>query len=186
MARDGCPWRAAYPGGIVARVAEETQRPRDEHGRFLPKDEPEQASADPQSAASSDSPAEGFETIDISDTVAPSVGPHTTVTRRVHEEGAGEHAPSDVDAMGLDKRREVMGQSYGPSLGKQAMLYGITLAVLAALVIGGKVLADKLDEPPATVEDTAPWAAADAQQRKPAPIDFPRYGGIKTESETAP
>jgi hypothetical protein len=145
-------------------VAEETQSPRDD----------------------ADAKSDQAETIDISETTAPSIGPHTVIDREPAEDRLARHEQSDVDAMGLDKRREVMGQSYGPSFARQAGMYGIFLAVVAALVIGGKVLADKLDEPPKTNPDVAPWAAADAQQRKPAPIDFPRYGGVNTESDTAP
>jgi hypothetical protein len=180
-------------------VAEErTERPRDARGS-LPKEQvdgggdagPEADAGAPRAddeAATGAEPSEDrhTETIDISDTVAPSVGPHTHFTRSVHEEGPAEHGPSDVDAMGLDKRREVFGQSYGPSFAKQATLYGAFLAVVAALVIGGKILADKLDQPPDTVEPKAPWAASDAPQHSPPPLDFPRYGGIPTNTESGP
>jgi hypothetical protein len=116
--------------GIVARVASKSQRPRDEHGRFLPN-------------------------------------------RRTHEK----HEPADVDAMGLDKRREVVGQSYGPSVDRQAAIYGIFLAVLAALVIGGKLLADELDRPPAEVKDQAAWTGNDIA---PTDIDFRSSGDVSS------
>ena len=48
--------------------------------------------------------------------------------------------------MGLDKRRGVVGHKYGASFAKQATVYGIFLVVLAALVIGGKLAADELDQ----------------------------------------
>jgi len=73
--------------------------------------------------------------------------------------------------MGLDKRREVVGGSYGASLGKQAALYGGVLAIAAVLVIGFILLAGKLDQPPDTVQDRAPWATeTDAGQEPPDPI----------------
>jgi hypothetical protein len=48
---------------------------------------------------------------DISDTVAPSVGPYSTVT---HHPPPGERR-SDVDALGLDKRRPVVGANTAPA-----------------------------------------------------------------------
>lgn len=84
--------------------------------------------------------------------------------------------PSDVDAMGLDKRRPVVGGQYGPSRGRQAATYGITLAVVAALVLGFLFVVNEFDQPPDRYPDTAPWAQQDAPQLKPRPLDFPRNG----------
>ncbi len=72
--------------------------------------------------------------------------------------------PSDTDAMGRDKRREVIGHSYGPSRKSQLMFFGIVAAVLVVLIGGGKMLADRADEPPDTNPDAAPWSAPDAPQ----------------------
>ena len=108
---------------------------------------------------------------DISDTTAPSIGPHTTIERDDPEERLARHEQSQVDAMGLDKRREVVGGSYGPSFAKQASLYGGVLAVLAALIIGFILLAGKLDQSPDEVKDEAPWATVpDAPQTPPNPL----------------
>jgi hypothetical protein len=76
--------------------------------------------------------------------------------------------------MGLDKRRGVVGQKYGASFGKQAMVYGVFLAVVAALLIGGKLAADELDQGPAVNADKAPWSQADAEQHPTQPLDFPK------------
>lgn len=110
------------------------------------------------------------------DLAAPSIGPHTHLERfqEPPEERLAKHEQSDVDAMGLDKRRAVVGQKYGASFAKQATIYGIFLAVMAALLIGGKLAADELDQGPEVNPDEAPWSQADAEQRPPAPIDFPR------------
>ena len=120
--------------------------------------------------SSSDGSDEGEN--DASGITAPSIGPNTVIEHVPPEERLDLDKISDVDAMGLDKRRQVGGKRYGASPAKQAVVYGGALAVIAALVIGGKLLADELDQPPANQEDTAPWA--EGQQKEPAPIDFPR------------
>ncbi|MGI9019719.1 MAG: hypothetical protein ACR2G3_03275 [Solirubrobacterales bacterium] len=107
---------------------------------------------------------------DISDTPAPSVGPNTTIETEPPEERLARHEQSSVDAMGLEKRREVVGGSYGASFGKQATLYGGALAIVAAIVIGFIVLAGELDKPPESNPDEAPWSNPDAPQTPPSPL----------------
>ena len=46
---------------------------------------------------------------------APSLGPNTVIEREPVEERLAKHEQSEVDARGLDKRRRVVGQSYGPA-----------------------------------------------------------------------
>ena len=99
---------------------------------------------------------------------APSIGPNTVIEQVPPEERLDKDKISDVDAMGLDKRRSVVGHSYSASFAKQATLYGIFLVVLAALVFGGKLLVDELDAPPAEYEAKAPWA--EGPQVEPRPI----------------
>jgi hypothetical protein len=101
------------------------------------------------------------------ETPAPSIGPNTVIDKPPPEERLAGHEQSDTDAMGLDKRRPVMGGSYSPSVARQVTLYGIFVAVVVALAIGFKLLADKLDEPPANNPDTAPWSQGDAPQIPP-------------------
>jgi hypothetical protein len=110
---------------------------------------------------------------DGSDMTAPSIGPNTVIENRPPEERLDMDKISDVDAMGLDKRRQVGGKRYGASPAKQLAVYGGALAVIVALFIGAKLLTDELDKAPAEGEvEPAPWA--DAEQKTPAPIDFPR------------
>ena len=78
--------------------------------------------------------------------------------------------------MGLDKRREVIGGTYGPTLTRQLVTYGIFILVVGAIAAGFLIAANKLDQPPDKYKDEAPWAQAGAAQIKPAEIDFPRYG----------
>lgn len=111
---------------------------------------------------------DGHHVEDISDTPAPSVGPHTTFEKPPPpQERLAASKASDVDAMGLDKHRQVTGGSYGPSFARQATMYGIAVAVVVALAIGFKLLADELDQPPETNRDLAPWSGTD---RPPRPL----------------
>jgi hypothetical protein len=129
--------------------------------------EPRTSSSD--SSDTSDKSSNGDEEADIT---APSIGPDTTIEHVPPDERLDMDKISDVDAMGLDKRRQVGGQRYGASPAKQLAIYGGALAVIIALVIGAKLLTDELDQPPAVQEDSAPWA--EGEQKEPAPIDFPR------------
>jgi len=120
--------------------------------------------------SSSSSGSEGEE--DASDITAPSIGPNTTIEHIPPEERLDEDKISDVDAMGLDKRRQVQGKRYGASPAKQLAVYGGALAVIAALVFGGIVATNELDKaPPEGEVPDAPWA--DVEQKPPPPIDFP-------------
>jgi hypothetical protein len=121
--------------------------------------------------------------LDISDTPAPSIGPHTVFERDTPEERLARHEQSETDAMGRDKRREVIGGRYSPSLARQLAMYGIFLAVVAAITVGFIVLAGELDAPPKSYPDKAPWARADAPDVKPEPIDFPAYGNPGPDSQ---
>jgi hypothetical protein len=99
-----------------------------------------------------------------SETPAPSIGPNTVIEHEGPEERLSRHDQSDTDAMGLDKRRAVIGGSYSPSFTRQATLYGVFVVVVVALAVGFKLLADKLDEPPAHNADQAPWSQQGAPQ----------------------
>jgi hypothetical protein len=72
--------------------------------------------------------------------------------------------PSDVDAMGQDKRRQVVGHSYGPSSKSQVMFFVAVGAVLVLLAGGAFAAVAAFDQPPDEYHDKAPWSAADAEQ----------------------
>jgi hypothetical protein len=72
-------------------------------------------------------------------------------------EAEGRH-PSELDAMGLDKRRGVMGQSYGPTFAKQATLYGGVLIVIILAFFGLSAAVGSLDKAPKANPDKAPWS----------------------------
>jgi hypothetical protein len=107
---------------------------------------------------------------DLSDTPAPSIGPGTTFKREPVEERLARHDQSSVDAMGQDKRRQVVGHSYGPSFGRQALLYLVFLLVVAAIAVGAKLLIDKYDQPPKHFAAEAPWAQPGVKQIPPKPL----------------
>lgn len=72
------------------------------------------------------------------------------------------HEPSKVDAMGQDKHREVTGQRYGLSRGRQVLYYGVFVAFVIAAYIGLKAATDSLDKAPAKDTDQAPWSKPNA------------------------
>ncbi len=98
---------------------------------------------------------------------APSLGPNTTIENKPTSEAVARNQPSETDAMGLDKRREVIGGSYGPSKARVVGTFTAVLSVIAIIAIGFFLLAKELDQPPETNVDAAPWSAPDAQQRPP-------------------
>ena len=116
------------------------------------------------------------EEVDASGITAPSIGPNTVIEKDDPEERLARHEQSDTDAMGLDKRREVVGGRYSPTIKRQLAMYGIFLAVVGAIAVGFFVLASELDKPPKNYPDKAPWAQADAPNVPPQPIDFPNNG----------
>jgi hypothetical protein len=103
---------------------------------------------------------------DISDTVAPSVGPHSTLVHHAREETKA----SDLDAMGQDKRRQVVGQGYGPSLARQGVLYLAFVVIIVAIGFGVSLLVDKYDQPPKHFPAEAPWAQPGVKQIPPKPL----------------
>lgn len=75
---------------------------------------------------------------------------------------AKRHEPSTVDAMGQDKRREVVGHSYGPSARRQIMFF-VAVGAVAVVVVGGWLtLVALFDKPPTHFKDSAPWSATPA------------------------
>ena len=153
---------------------EDSPRGEQEQASQQPQQGQQQSESQEQDSGSNGEAGSGRKSSSLEDqneVTAPSVGPNTTFDRDPPEERLARHEQSDEDAMGLDKRREVVGKSYGPSVARQATLYGIFLAVAAALVIGFILLAGKLDQPPETYADQAPWSDADAPQRAPQELE---------------
>jgi hypothetical protein len=74
------------------------------------------------------------------------------------------HQPSDVDAMGRDKRRQVVGHAYGPSRKSQLIFFAAVGAFMLVVVGGFFAAVQAFDQPEDEYADEAPWSAADAQQ----------------------
>jgi hypothetical protein len=87
---------------------------------------------------------------------------------------------NDLDAMGQDKRRPVVGRSYGVPARKRLLFYGIAILAVVLVVIAFLTVIRGVDEREIPLEATAPWAAEDAPQRPPRPIDFMRNGPENT------
>jgi hypothetical protein len=93
--------------------------------------------------------------------------------------GSRKHQPSTVDARGQDKRRQVVGHSYGPSKRSQIMFFVAVGAVLVVIVGGWLGLVALFDKPPTNFEDSAPWSttpanaalAAEQNPKPPSPAD---------------
>jgi hypothetical protein len=140
----------------------------EEEGSSRPRDQPPTGVHEGdgrQAADTGDGGGRGAE--DISDTPAPSVGSRTVFKRERPEERLARHDQSDVDAMGHDKRRQVVGKTYGPTIARQALLYIAFIIVVVAIGFGVKLLVDHYDQPPKHFAAEAPWAQKGAKQIKP-------------------
>ena len=133
--------------------------------------EPEsEAHAEPETKPRSGEDGGGGSRGEDSMTAAPSIGPNTVIDRQPPEERLDFDKISDTDAMGKDKRREVVGGTYGPTRTRVFATFATFIAVVAALAVGLYFLAKELDAPPADKPDEAPWSQAEAPQTPPRPI----------------
>jgi hypothetical protein len=66
--------------------------------------------------------------------------------------------------MGQDKRRAVVGHSYGPSRKSQVVFFGVIGAIFIVLIGGSLLAVAAFDQAPDSYPDEAPWAEADAEQ----------------------
>jgi hypothetical protein len=169
--RAGETRESAGPEASEARADDEPSGGADD-GPSGGADDPASGEADDQpsggtDAASSSNGTDGEEQANVT---APSVGPNTVIEREPPEERLDFDKISDTDAMGKDKRREVVGGTYGPTRARVFATFATFIAVVAALCVGFYFLARELDQPPSENPDEAPWSLPEAPQQPPKPI----------------
>ncbi len=81
---------------------------------------------------------------------------------------AEHYTPTTLDAMGQDKRRQVVGHSYGPSRRSQVMFFVAVAAVLVVILGGWLILVGLFDKPPTHFKDAAPWSTTPANAEQVA------------------
>jgi hypothetical protein len=96
---------------------------------------------------------------------APSGADISKLEKMEASEEAKAAEPSTEDAMGQDKRRQVVGHSYGPSK-KSQLFFFVAVAAVIVVVAGGYALAiAAFDQPQDEYPDKAPWSAANAEPK---------------------
>src|SRR5688500_17873824 len=96
-----------------AQTSEQERVPDEESGSDEDRGSDDEAGSEEGQGSEGKAGAEN-----MSGTTAPSIGPHTTFEREDPEERLARHEQSTEDAMGLDKRRTVVGGQYGASAAK--------------------------------------------------------------------
>src|SRR3954471_19677907 len=143
---------------------------RDDENASAPEDSEREAQSDDGDAQNGDSGSQGGDRPEQKIS-APSLGPNTVIEREPVEERLARHEQSEVDAMGLDKRRTVVGEKVGPSKKRQLAVYLGFLAIVVALVVGGIILVGSLDTSVGkNVPNSAPWSKSGAKQLEPKRI----------------
>ncbi|MFN8150381.1 MAG: hypothetical protein U0R24_04540 [Solirubrobacterales bacterium] len=89
-------------------------------------------------------------------------------------DGYGEDR-SDLDAMGNDKRRAVIGEQYGATVRKRLFVYGAVVVVIVVAVVAFLTLVTGYDNRDQPLKDTAPWAISDNTE-PPRDVDFKANG----------
>lgn len=145
---------------------DDPRSPRDDREESESEDRDDSESGEPagQKSEGSSSDAEAQEV------TAPSVGPHTVIEREPPEERLDFDKISDEDAMGREKRRRVVGGTYGPTRARVFATFATFFAVVAAIAVGLYFLAQELDQPPKETAAKAPWAEEGVEQKRPRPL----------------
>lgn len=92
------------------------------------------------------------------------------------DESRGEERDSEHDAMGNEKRRQVIGRQYGATVRKRLLVYGAFVVVVVVSIIVFVTVVIGYDNRDIKLEDTAPWTQTDAAQTQPRDVDFKANG----------
>jgi len=103
-------------------------------------------------------------------------GEETSSNKRTRPYSESVAGRTDQDAMGNDKRRQVIGGQYGASVKKRLLIYGIAVAVIIGAVILSLTVVSNVDNKEIPLEDTAPWTSAEASTDPPRDVDYNRNG----------
>ena len=87
------------------------------------------------------------------------------------EERLARHEQSDVDAMGLDKRRQVVGGQYGASVAQAGDALRCRACDRRRARDRLHPARDELDKAPETVESQAPWSEPRTADTPPSPLE---------------
>lgn len=87
------------------------------------------------------------------------------------EDRQGDPPHGDLDAIGNDKRREVVGRQYGATVRKRLLVYGAVVAVVVVVIVAFLTVISGYDNRDQPVRNTAPWASA-ADTKPPRDVDF--------------
>jgi hypothetical protein len=158
-------------GWMEEREQRDDRRDDDDSGRGDSPDDESRHDDDPGSDDSRDDESQGDGGGDGSDDVkkgtAPSAADITKLEKFEPSDEAKRTEPSQEDAMGMDKRRQVVGGSHGPSR-KSQILFFASVAVILIVVVGGYALAiAAFDQPEESYPDKAPWSKANAARYDP-------------------
>jgi hypothetical protein len=140
---------------------------RDSEPADATDDDSREGSDDSSESSGSSSKKSGSHILHEGEFTAPSVGPHTVIERPPPEERLDFDRISDTDAMGKEKKRKVVGGTYGPTRTRVFATFATFFAVVAAIAVGFYFLAKELDQPPKEQADEAPWSAEGADQKRP-------------------
>jgi hypothetical protein len=88
------------------------------------------------------------------------------------------HERSTVDAMGKDKRRQVVGGTYAASKQRQLAYYGVFVAFVVVLFLVASFAVSELDKAPSHNPAEAPWAQPAAPQQGLGGFSTDNKGGV--------
>jgi len=164
---------------------EENDEPRDESGEAAEGSEQPRDESDDATDASNETREQSREhRSETSEPAAPSIGSKTKIDHVPPAEREVGKDASDTDAMGRDKRREVIGESYGPSRSRVILSFVAFFAIVGIVFVGLMLLVGQVDKAPDSNPALAPWSAADVEQQPPQDLDTRQPVGAEGQPDS--